>query len=322
MPAAKRWRPVFSHLAALTDGRGVAQSSDAPGYRLEDAAYALVVICRATPDDPVVEPLERCYLRFVVEALRPDGTFRSGKTPDGEWADCIRPGDWARGTWALGVAAAHAHSPGRRGRSLAAFRVAAGHRPSPLGAIALAGLGADAVLRSRSLEPAARSLLHDAAAAVGPTGDDPDIRLSDGGAAQAELLLVAADTERDKAARSRGLDLLAFLLRTEIRDGRLSPAGATSGAGDALLPRDVAALAGACATAYRLTSDPRWLTGINVAWRWFLGEDDGGRAMFDAATGAGYDRRPALGAAGGTSATATLAMLETAQHARRVHELR
>jgi hypothetical protein len=107
-----------------------------------------------------------------------------------------------------------------------------------------------------------------------------------------------------------------------VRDGRLSPSATSESAAIPLQPGDVAALAGACATAYRLTSDPRWLAGINLAWRWFLGDDDGGAAMFDAATGAGYDRRPTADRSAATSVTATLAMLETAQHARRVHELR
>jgi hypothetical protein len=192
-----------------------------------------------------------------------------------------------------------------------------------------AGLGAGALLRCRSSEPAALGLMQDAAATVGPNGAArewpwPEPRLGYANGALAEVLLVAGDVLRDKAVRGRGLDLLAFLLRVETRDGRLCPTD-TDPAPDEpheQPPSEVAALADACATAYRLTGDPRWLAGVNLAWRWFLGDNDSGVAMFDATTGAGYDGAGGADRSRQPSAASTLAMLSTAQHARRTHELR
>ncbi len=82
-------------------------------------------------------------------------------------------------------------------------------------------------------------------------------------------------------------------------------------------------IADACATAYRITADPRWLIGINLAWRWFLGDNDSATPMFDQATGGGYDGLQPDGRNINQGAESTLAMLSTAQTCPRpVRELR
>ncbi|MBN9620654.1 MAG: glycosyltransferase [Actinobacteria bacterium] len=341
----RRRRPVFDHLDALTDERGLFEHAlfDSPrpehGYCLDDVARGLVVTSREPRPSPVVARLHKRYLDFVLAATDADGTCHNRMGPDGAWRDRTGVGDWwGRAIWGLGVAAAHSPTAGQRARALAGFRVAAQQR-SPFGrAMAFAALGAGEVLRTRPGEPTARALLRDAVDVVDPPvparrGVErgwpwPEPRLRYANAAVAEALLVAGDALANKVVRSRGLELLAYLLRIEVCDKHLSVTPVAGrgpgelGPGFDQQPVEVAAIADACATAYRITSDPRWLTGISLAWRWFLGDNDSRSPMFDPATGGGYDGLQADGPNLNQGAESTLAMLSTAQHSRHTQELR
>ena len=114
----------------------------------------------------------------------------------------------------------------------------------------------------------------------------------------------------------------------ETHDGHLSvtPVGgrgpSDAGPGFDQQPIEVAAIANACSTAYRLTTDPRWLVGVNLAWHWFLGENDSATRMFDPDTGAGYDGLQPNGPNLNQGAESTLALLSTVQDVERAHGLR
>ncbi|MDQ2877391.1 MAG: glycosyltransferase, partial [Actinomycetota bacterium] len=155
----------------------------------------------------------------------------------------------------------------------------------------------------------------------------PEERLSYANASIAEALIVAGDVLPDEDARSHGLRLLDFLLRTETRDGHLSvtPVGGRgrddAGPGFDQQPIEVAALAEACASAFRVTRQPAWLTGVRLAWEWFLGANDSATPMFDPRTGGGYDGLERHGRNLNQGAESTLAMLATAQQARLISEL-
>jgi hypothetical protein len=337
-------RPVFDHLDALTDGRGLfehalyATPRPEHGYCLDDAARGLVITCREPCPSPVVLRLHACYLEFVLAAVHADGTCHNRMGADGGWCDEPGLGDWwGRAVWGLGVAAARSPAAGQRARALSGFRVAAQQRAPFCRSMVFAALGAGEVLRARPGEPAARGLLRDAIATIGapapapalvPGWPWPEPRLRYANAAVPEALLVAGDALRDQPVIARGLRLLAFLLRSEIRDKHLSPTPVAGrgpgerGPGFDQQPIEVAAIADACATAYRITRDPRWLTGINLAWRWFLGDNDSATPMFDPATGAGFDGLQLGGRNRNQGAESTLAMLSTAQQACRVQELR
>lgn len=343
--ANRRVRPVFDHLDALTDARGLFEHArfDAPrpehGYCLDDAARGLVVTSREPRPSPVVARLHAQYLDFVLAAIDTGGACHNRMAAGGTWRDEPGVGDWwGRAIWGLGVAAGQAPAAGQRARALTGFRVAAQQR-SPFGrAMAFASLGAGEVLRNRPGEPAARALLGDAVRVVDPPVAGrrrldprwpwPEPRLRYGNAVLAETLVVAGDALLHKATLTRGLDLLAFLLRVEVHDQHLSVTPVAgrgpddSGPGFDQQPIEVAAIADACATAYRVTTDPRWLIGINLAWRWFLGDNDAGTPMFDPGTGGGYDGLQPNGPNLNRGAESTLAMLSTAQQARHVQELR
>jgi hypothetical protein len=339
IPVGGDHRPVFDHLERLTDDRGLFEHAllTVPrrehGYCVDDAARGLVVACRE-PEPGPGHRLARCYLAFVLDALDPTGACHNRMSADGQWHDEAAVGDWwGRALWGLGVAAARARTPGMRARALGGFRVAAQCRSPHVRPMAFAALGAAELLGNRPDELAARRLLTDMLAAIGePAGDDslwpwPEQRLSYGNASIAEALIVAGEALPDESALDRGLGLLEFLLRTETRDGHLSvtPVGGRgrddAGPGYDQQPIEVAALADACASAFRITRQSSWLTGVRMAWDWFLGDNDSGTPMFDPRTGGGYDGLERHGRNLNQGAESTLAMLATAQQARRISEL-
>lgn len=331
------YRPVFDHLERLTDDRGLFEHARHAvprrehGYCVDDVARGLVVICREPEPGPAVRSLARRYLTFVLDALDPAGACHNRMAVDGQWRDGAAVGDWwGRALWGLGVAAVSAQTPGMRARALGGFRIAAQCRSPHVRSMAFAALGSAAVLRERPDEMAARRLLTDTLAMIGGVdrGDSrwlwPEERLSYANASIAEALIVAGDVLLDEPALGRGLSLLEFLLRTETRDGHLSvtPVGGRgrddAGPGYDQQPIEVSALADACASAFRSTGQPRWLTGIGLAWDWFLGNNDSATPMYDPRTGGGYDGLERHGRNLNQGAESTLAMIATAQQARRI----
>jgi hypothetical protein len=335
--------PVFAHLERLTDDRGLFEHARLAvprpehGYCLDDAARGLVVVCHEPQAGPAVRRLGRCYLSFVLDAVDATGSCRNRMAVGGQWQDEPAVGDWwGRALWGLGAAAAGAPTPGMRARALVAFRLAAQRRSPHLRSMAFAALGAAELLGQRPDETAARELLADAVAVIGgPCGDAgwpwPEDRLTYGNAAIAEALIVGGDALADPAALRHGLSLLEFLLRVQTRNGRLSvvpaagrgrpdPGQPDPGPGFDQQPIEVAALAEASASAYRVTLEPRWLTGVRFAWNWFLGDNDSATAMFDPRSGGGYDGLERRGRNLNQGAESTLAMLATAQLARWISE--
>lgn len=341
IPASVMHQPVFDHLERLTDNRGLFEHARHAvprrehGYCVDDVARGLVVVCREPHPGPAARRLARCYLAFVLDAIDSTGACHNRMTTDGQWADDPAAGDWwGRALWGLGVAAAGAPAPGIRARALGGFRIAAQCRSGHLRSMAFAALGAAGLLRRRPDEMAARVLLTDTLAVIGrPKVDDPswpwpEERLGYANASIAEALIVAGDALPDESALNRGLSLLEFLLRTETRDGHLSvtPAGGRgrddTGPGYDQQPIEVSALADACASAFRITGQASWRTGISLAWEWFGGNNDSGTPMFDPRTGGGYDGLERGGRNLNQGAESTLAMLSTAQHARNIGECR
>lgn len=326
----------FTHLAHLTDDRGVFEHAlyavprREHGYCVDDAARGVVVLCREPVPAHALRRLLRCYLGLVSSAVDSSGRCHNRMGPDRRWQDEATTGDWwGRAVWALGSAATAAPSHVMRRRALSVFHRAVGARSAHRHAMAFAALGAAAVVRLDPDDTAARAVLHDSVATIGPVGQRPDWpwpepRLRYGNAALAEALIVAGHAVGDAAALDRGLCMLNLLLRTEVRDGHLSvtPVGGR-GPSDAVpgfdqQPIEVAALVDACASAYRVTSDPAWLDTVRLGWLWFLGANDSGAVMFDPETGGGYDGLEAGGRNANQGAESTLAMLSTAQQARRL----
>jgi hypothetical protein len=339
-PASDVHQPVFDHLERLTDDRGLFEHAlrSVPrrehGYCVDDVARGLVVLCHEPMPGPAARRLARCYLAFILDALDPAGACHNRMTVDGQWRDEAATGDWwGRALWGLGVAATSAQTAGMRARALGGFRIAAQCRSPHIRSMAFAALGAAELLRVRPGELAARRLLADTVTMIGGRGDGdprwpwPEERLSYANASIAEALIVAGEALPDGQALSRGLSLLEFLLRTQTRGGHLSvtPVGGRgredAGPGFDQQPIEVSALADACGSALRITGQSRWLTGVSLTWGWFLGDNDSATPMFDPRTGGGYDGLERHGRNLNQGAESTLAMLATAQQARRISEL-
>jgi hypothetical protein len=143
-----------------------------------------------------------------------------------------------------------------------------------------------------------------------------------------ELLIAAGQHLRDADAREYGLELLGWLLEAETVPGHLSVTGSSGwGVGEPRpcydqQPIEAAALADACARAFAVTGDERWLDGVSRAVGWFLGENDTGEALYDPYTGGGYDGLQPHGHNANQGAESTLALISTLQQGIRCAEPR
>lgn len=323
----------YRHLADLSDGRGLFEHAlfDVPrrshGYCLDDVARALVVVMREPDPGPVLQQLGETYLRFVEEAVGPDGLAHNRMDAAGTFTDELSMGDWwGRAVAALGFTVANAPHPSMRIRATRAFLRISQQRPTDVRTAASAVIGAAEVLSVRPSSVAARRLLEDAMAVV-PTKTVggwhwPEERLRYANASLPEAMIAAGDALGDDALVETGLGYLEFLIAAESRAGHLSVTG-TAGRGPGELgpffdqqPIEVATIADASARAYALRGEQRWREGVRRAWGWFVGENDAGVPMFDARTGAGFDGLEAAGRNENRGAESTLAALGTAQHAR------
>lgn len=340
MTALRRPAPVFHHLDRLSDERGLFEHAllSEPrrdhGYCVDDVARGLVVLTRESAPSSTVLRLEQNYLSFVLGAISADGSCHNRMGIDGEWSDEAGVGDWwGRALWGLGVVAAHGRTEGARTRALAAFRLGAQQESPDSRAMSYAALGAAAILQMQPHDHAAERVARAAIACIGPASTNrdwpwPEPTLRYANATIAQALIVAGSALHDSVALNHGLVLIDFLLRVETRRGHLSvtPVGGRGrrdlGPAYDQQPIEVAAIADACNAAYHATHDPRWLSGVRLAWNWFLGSNDSAIAMFDEHTGGGYDGLEPGGRNLNQGAESTLAMLSTAQHARAISQLR
>ena len=142
-----------------------------------------------------------------------------------------------------------------------------------------------------------------------------------------EALIAAGDALERPDVTEDGLTLLRWLLDRETLDGHLSPTPvAGAGRGDRSprfdqQPIEVAALANACARAHTVTGDDAWRRGVDLAIRWFAGDNDCGAVMWDPETNGGYDGLTATGPNVNQGAESTLALISTLQHAPRAADV-
>jgi len=324
------------HLLHLSDDVGLLEHALGPiarvehGYCVDDAARAVLLLCREPHPSTHVTRLAGQHTVFLIRAQGPGGGFHNRLGYDGEWQDEPGTGDWwGRALWGLGTAAARGPD-WIRDAALSSFSRGAHLRPVHVRAKVFAALGAAQVLIARPEHRAARELLADAAAAIGPDGPGgpdggwpwPQERLHYANAALPEVLISAGHLLRDDAMKKRGLRLLDWLMAGESAEGHLSPTpvdGRSPGderPGFDQQPIEVAALADACASAFAVTGDPRWARGIQLAAAWFDGDNDLHVPMRDPATGGGYDGLTPTGPNRNQGAESTLALLSTVQQHR------
>lgn len=325
--------PSYLHLARLSTGIGVFEHAlqDVPrvehGYCVDDVARALTVVVREPDQTPELAALTEVYLGFLEAAVAPDGRVHNRMDAGGRWTDAATVGDWwGRAAGALGFAAARANLPFHRTRATYAFLRVAQQRSPDVRASAFAVLGAADLLIGRPDADGAWALLAAAVENIPTTAsagwDWPEARLRYANATLGEALIAGGVALGRDDLTDRGLELLAFLLHLESGPAGLSLTGSAGRGPGELAPLwdqqaiEAAALADACARAFTVTRDPLWRDGVAAAWAWFLGDNDSGVAMYDPATGAGFDGLEPGGRNENRGAESTLAALSTLQHAR------
>ena len=326
-------RARLDHILDMTDEHGTFEHARLTeprrehGYCTDDMARVLLVAVREPRPTSEGRRLIETSLRFLTNAQSPDGAYYNRMSEDGRWQDRPTLEDcWGRSVWALGTAAAHAHSNRIRQIAVLQFERAARRRSPWLRAMCFAAIGAAELLAASPAHREARALLTDAADAMPPrTSDDtwpwPEPRLAYANAVIPEAMIAAGAFLDRPALLRRGLDLLGWLLQHETCDGHLSvtPAGGSAPGGVRPAfdqqPIEVAALADACTRATRIDADDqRWADGVASATAWFLGCNDGNHIMWDPATGGGFDGLEAGGPNRNQGTESTLALLSTLQH--------
>jgi hypothetical protein len=326
--------PSFNHLIRLSDDTGVLEHARGAtprrgyGYCVDDVARALLVACREPQPTPEVVRLIDICLAFLLHAQADDGSFHNRLNYSRAWIDEPGIGDWwGRAIWGLGTAVGRAPAEHLSDSALVVLERAAHNRSRWSRSMAFAGLGAAEVLRVIPEHKAARQLLADAVATIGPAADRgewpwPEPRLTYANAALAEVHLAAGEHLGDERALRSGLRMLGWLLELETYEGHLSPTpvGGWS-AGDARpsfdqQPIEAAAMADACARAFAITGEVVWADGLRRSIDWFLGDNDAKTDLADWQTGGCADGLSRSGRSDNEGAESTLALLSTLQLAR------
>jgi hypothetical protein len=190
-------------------------------------------------------------------------------------------------------------------------------------------LGAAELLRAAPGNRAARALVEGAAAALPRAADAPEwpwpeSRLTYANALLPEAALAVAHARGDSDGMRSALALLRWLVDQES-NGRwfsFTPVGGRGAAdprpGFDQQPIEAAAMAAACARAHEVTGEARWAEEVRRAARWFLGGNDIGAPMFDAATGGAFDGLGERGPNRNQGAESALAFVSTMAQARHV----
>ncbi|MET0361094.1 MAG: glycosyltransferase family 4 protein [Sphingobium sp.] len=313
------------------------------GYCLDDNARALMLVNRATTM-PMRERVRHAsiYASFIQHAWNPDKKgFRNFMAFDRSWCEDLGSEDSnGRALWALGDMAAKGITPELRAWGADWFaRVApfALDIYSPR-AIAFAMLGAAARIDADDGETGedvaarqmiARQILERGGAILSGLLDvarRPDwiwfeTLLSYDNPRLPEALLRAANIFDRPEWRECALDCLRWICAKQIGDaGQFRPVGSdTFGrAGDSLpfdqQPLEAWAAIDACRTAFLHDRAAEWRTHAEIAWAWYLGENDRGIVLGDLDSGFCRDGITAQGANENRGAESLLAF-QLAYHA-------
>src|SRR5271169_4093260 len=195
--------PDFGHLLSMTDERGTFEhalfSEPRPehGYCTDDMARVLVVATRERGSASAMCNLAMLSLSFLQDALDSQGRCRNRMNRVGAWEDSPALDDcWGRSIWGLGTAVSHSDDQLIRHLAATGLERAMRQRSPWPRAMAFAALGAAEVLSIDPDDVSARSLLSDAADAIGRTSQRagwpwPEERLTYANATLPEAMIAA-----------------------------------------------------------------------------------------------------------------------------------
>jgi hypothetical protein len=252
-----------------------------------------------------VRSLESRYLAFVRHAWSPDlGRFRNFLSYGRSWHEGSGSEDsHGRALWALGTVVGRSADPGRRSLGIDLFRAAlpaVSDFTSPR-AWAFTLLGIEEYLRTfqgDSHVQGVREVLAERLLALFRHTREPDWewfedRLTYCNARLSQALLISGYRMDREDMRDAGIRSLEWLASEECSsDGYFAPVGSNGfqrkGAPRARFdqqPVEASAMVSACLSARALTNDDHWMTHAGRAFDWYLGQNEGQEALYDAGTG-------------------------------------
>ena len=321
----------LTHLKSMTDDVGLFEHSLGAepryehGYCVDDVARAVVVLQRMEPGE--ADGLLDRYLAFLAGAQDASGRMWNRRDVAGDWRGEANTHDhWGRALWAWGVTIRASRDPQTAAQAYEHFVISARRRSPYLRSMAFAALGAIEVLHVLPGNPIALSLINDAVAQIPiPRTQQwpwPEPRLTYANGVIPEVLILGGLTLQQHHIVKLGMLMLDWLMEVQTSGDQLSVIPHRGWARGEPLPAfdqqpiEVSALVDACATAYDLTSDPKWSRRVMQGYRWFEGANDRGITMFDARTGAGFDGLTEDGRNDNRGAESTLAYLNVAARAQ------
>lgn len=312
--------PRIDHLQHLTGAHGLFEHAlhDEPrpdhGYTTDDNARALVVMRRAFPDtarDTGFQP----YLGFVLEGAVGQG-WHNRMSRFGEWTDRRGPDDaYGRAIWGLGEVLASGHMETPVPETLQAGLTFTSPHPRSVSYALLGAVAAGERTLIAGLEDFIERLANELPPPSSGDWHWPEPRLAYDNARITEAMIRSAAFRHDGSALQSGLDLLAWLIAEErgVEGFSFAPVGGRgpddTKPGFDQQPLEAWAMADACAAAIAVDDDPMWRLGLSDAVLWFLGKNDSGVALYDEASGAGFDGLEPDGANRNRGAESTLAAL-------------
>jgi hypothetical protein len=150
----------------------------------------------------------------------------------------------------------------------------------------------------------------------------PEPRLTYDNARIPQCMLVLGEVSGRDQLVADGLRLLTWLVAMEWSGGHFSftPTGGRGpGEGPPAFdqqPLEATAMVDACAEAWKVTGEDRWVELAQAAARWFVGLNDVGIPIYDSTTGAGHDGLSAGRINANAGAESTISALWALQQAR------
>jgi hypothetical protein len=326
--------PRIDHLARLTDETGLLEHAiglDARrdlGYTTEDAARALAVAVRWQPQTSTVVTLSAIYLSFIRASIVIGAPVRNRMRPDRTWVGPPSADAHGRTIWGLSIAAAESTSEETTETALSCLdRLKPVDDPS-IRPWVYTGLGVAGLLTTHAAHQGARrmgeQILDRLPRPAGPAWVWPEPRLTYDNARLPQCLIELGLALDRWDLVADGLRLLSWLIGTERFSDHFSftPVGGRgpgqTGPAFDQQPLEAAAMADACAAAWKATGEPSWLDLAIEAVEWFVGRNDNGLAVYDPATGAGHDALTLSGVSANAGAESTISALWALQCGRLV----
>ena len=335
----------------MTGELGIWQHATGPlpnrafGYCVDDVARALTVDLEhaGVVGWPAVQASARRSLQFMRDAFDPSiGRFRNFRDEEGRWLEGDASEDsYGRAMLALGGALGTRYDDdfAAQARHLFAAALPAAAHLRALRATASTLLGCTAALASPAIDDALRTTASDALlrsaarlrlafAPVAGRADWPwpEPVLTYENALLPRALIVAGRRIGDQGLLETGVRVLDWLIKVQTSNGgEFSPIGSEGfwprGGKRARFdqqPIEATATILAAEAALAETGDPRYLAAVELAYGWFLGDNDIGLPMADPATGACFDGLEPVGVNRNQGAESTLMWLTALEHVRQI----